>query len=441
MFIPMPRLGAQARFRPTLTHLTHARPSPTSLAAQASTPGSDSSPCVPSTTSTPCTPSTGSNNGTSLLKRRKIDHADDTASSTKKRRLSPVSSAADSSATVEKELKALKGSNKRSRNTRKRKTGEATADLPRKTKKPRPIPVGPIPVGFANDRNLCYLNSIVQILLAQPAFVDAILAANTANVTENKTADAAVTTELARLIAERTRLQAKPTIARGDFLSLHALKTALATHSALYNNDEQQDAQEAFEQIIEAIGKETDSSTLAFACPFTHTIQETIRCAGCGHVTIIEEEHVSATMNLRGDPTSASSNKTDSDPSIQDILDGTRETIERDCHCCKAKLATHERTRRIEELPSILAVHIPRVDDFLRKIDDKVALDETPECVLTGIVHHRGTGARGHYYASVRNADDGTWTMADDARVRRMTHKEAFQRSSTSSMLFYAVDS
>ena len=349
-----------------------------------------------------------------MLKRRKIDHADDTASSTKK------------------------GSNERSRNKRKRKTTEeATAcrELPRKTKKPRPIP------GFANDRNLCYLNSVTQILLAQPAFVDAILAANTANVTQNKTASAAVTTELARLIAERTRLQAKPTLARGDFLSLHALKTALATHSALYNNDEQQDAHEAFEQIIEAVGKESDSTTLAFACPFTHTIQETTRCAGCGHVTIIEEEHVSATMNLRGDPTSASSNKTDSEnPSIQDILDGTRETIERDCHCCKAKLATHERARRIEELPSILAVHIPRVDDFLRKIDDKVALDETPECVLTGIVHHRGTGARGHYYASVRNADDGTWTMADDARVRRMTHKEAFQRSSTSSMLFYAVD-
>ena len=291
---------------------------------------------------------------------------------------------------------------------------------PGKRKQARKVP------GFVNDGNLCYLNSIMQATLANKPFVAEILRLEQIDDGSRATTRP-VTEEIATLVHKRQQLEvASAASSRRDLPSLRGLKAALAMHvPAFFTKEDQQDADEAFIHIVDAISKENPS----YRCPFSHTIGQTITCSNCGHKSLIEEQHIRQTMNLR--PKSGK-------PSIENVVADTSEKLLRGCNQCKGAAIEHTCSRTIVAFPQTLVVQLGRVDDWLQKIDDKFAPEETDKYKLGGIVHHRGSGRRGHYYAAVRSEDD-EWSLADDARVRNMKHADALKRSSTCSMFFYDV--
>ena len=326
-------------------------------------------------------------------------------------------------------------------------TAARTQMLARATPTPTATAAGP--PGFYNVGNTCYLNSVVQCLLACEPFVGEI----TRLVDVKAIGEAPCTRAIYDLIVQRSESRSSPT---RTTLRLNELKAALALTKiggAVFGGLEQQDAHEALlliQQVVEGeVGKEN------FRCPFAHGVLVEVTCEACGYKgKAVEDGHLNVLVGVRGGGGGrgigigiGDTNGNGDGNSIGSALRKTNETVLRNCEQCKAKDVEHTRTSLVTSLPSSLVVQLRRFeyaggamhkigDGFVAQKTVVVSADGSKRFELRSMVRHHGVGlASGHYDARVRR--DGTWWACDDSTVVPVSEQDALGASASSYLLFY----
>ena len=296
------------------------------------------------------------------------------------------------------------------------------------------------PPGFSNLGNTCYLNSVVQCLLGEMAFVDEIVRLETAGA-GSAIGMTPVTSAIHDVIKHRATGIERT-------LRLDGLKTALASSKfgGTFVGYQQQDAHEAYIKILECIEQEHGT---AYRCPFAHGLLVEVVCEACGHVSRVEEKgHLNVLIDVRKTSSSSTGNSTPT--TVERALQKTTEVFARDCEKCKGKEVEHTRTSLITDLPSVLVVQLRRFEfreGIMRKVDDAfvaqkmvmVSGDGSKRLELRGMVRHHGIGlAHGHYDARVLDAS-GRWWGCDDALVQPVDEGDVtgVAGSRSSYLLFY----
>lgn len=292
--------------------------------------------------------------------------------------------------------------------------------------------------GLRNLGNTCYLNAVLQALLALPPFVHALTALvppAPAPATAGVLTAPSVATALADLVRART---AAPALVQ----SPARVKAAVGRVGAQFAGSAQQDAHELLVVLLDALNDELAPRVPAgtptpVAATFRAELAVAVECTQCHAASRHAEHETCLSLSL---PAAAPL------PDVAACVAAFFRDEPLACTCAHCGCTAAVKHTRLHHAPRVLVLHLKRFvhqrADVFAKSSRPVAISPTlalarvldPDAAhnshssstaatyrLVAAVHHRGPCAtRGHYTAYVRSRRTGTWALCDDHRVVRV---------------------
>jgi ubiquitin C-terminal hydrolase len=299
-----------------------------------------------------------------------------------------------------------------------------------------------IPPGIQNLGATCYLNTQLQCLAQNTAFLQGIFSWRQATSSDEHGSMNSVMSKLQYLLAQM--------VVGGD----GKLSTLDFSNALGLEHDEQQDPNEfarlLFQRMDESFNNCGDSNLSNLLQRLFHgvTTYETT-CMTCQATSARQEGFMDLNLPIVQETTTTTktaTTKTGGQTSILEALKGTKDTNAQYCldqyqgaemldgdnqyHCssCNAKRDA-QRVLKFTELPPVLNIQLSRyVFDrekcVKKKLTDKVLLPtilnaSKKRYLLCAVMRHQGTSAyRGHYVAEAMDWLTGQWFEFNDATVK-----------------------
>uniref|UniRef100_A0A0R3RPG2 Ubiquitin carboxyl-terminal hydrolase n=1 Tax=Elaeophora elaphi TaxID=1147741 RepID=A0A0R3RPG2_9BILA len=223
--------------------------------------------------------------------------------------------------------------------------------------------------GFANLGNTCYMNAMLQGLFAMDIFARDLF--KLCKKTESRTVNLDEIMPMSLALSSLASVRDNASLRRKREL-LQAIKDV-----SRFKGSAQQDANEFLVHVLNQVHDECDrvlggqygiedSAERRMRNPvmanFGFTMQSTIICDMCHHVSRIDEDSIilPVTINVLDQASERFSKKFLRFPNVQTLLDEflKTENVERNCELCKGK--SGQRTQKFVQLPRCLIIFIKR---------------------------------------------------------------------------------
>lgn len=283
------------------------------------------------------------------------------------------------------------------------------------------------PVGISNLGATCYLNSQLQCLVANLAFMQGVL--RWKNDEGKYTQMNLVISSLQSLLAQMVH-GAKSIVSTVEFSSALGLE-----------NDEMQDPNEfarlLFDRMHESFQQSSPFLKTLLPSLFQGVFEYKTICTKCQYVSTRKENFMDLNLPMMGDDAPLSVKDFTIEQLLEsylqiEILDGDNKY-----HCCRCDERTSaERRVTFSKLPPVLNIQLARYVFDLKtfrkkKLMDRILLPrelkigkgtgENHTYILCAVQNHKGSSAySGHYVAEVMDWTTGVWFEFDDEKVSKL---------------------
>ena len=282
------------------------------------------------------------------------------------------------------------------------------------------------PVGISNLGATCYLNSQLQCLVANLAFMQGVL--RWTNEDGEHAQMNLVISSLQSLLAHMV-YGAQAVVSTVEFSSALGLE-----------NDEMQDPNEfarlLFDRMHESFQRSSPFLKHLLPSLFQGVFEYKTKCTKCQNVSTRQENFMDLNLPMMGDDAPSSLKDFTLEQLLEsylkiEILDG-----ENKYHCCRCDERTSAERRVIfSKLPPVLNIQLARYVFDLKtfrkkKLMDRILLPRTLDIrkgdgeshtyILCAVQNHKGSSAySGHYVAEVMDWMTGVWFEFDDEKVSK----------------------
>ena len=283
-----------------------------------------------------------------------------------------------------------------------------------------------LPVGLANPRNHCYINSVLQI-------IHRILLQFTEGIHINSNPEGCLV---------KTLLD---TVYSNSNYGLSQFKLQLARFNPFFDGTNQQDAYECLISILDILHLGTKENLVDDVYMleddqfinsltkqlFSHTTKRSLKCVICRYVA----ESYSQSYTLFVYPYK--------DSNMTDLLNSSMMSdLIKKCDCCQSN-TKHEETVTIVQPPKFLAIIVNRFDQALigGKNKSRIRIDRELQIAsdrynLVGSIHHYGASiTSGHYITNVYYHD-----VAYTCNDSRIVSLNCLEPSDSVYMTFYTLE-
>ncbi len=272
----------------------------------------------------------------------------------------------------------------------------------------------PAPLGIKNLGNTCYMNALLQCLIASEKFVTLMKNINFASVTDEKTKNLGNTFKNFVIQHAADKTINEPTDPQPF--------AACVNMQRLFPGDvinNQQDSDELFIKLIRLLGEEKKDLLDFFTIKSEMSLTPACLQGKEGAFTDTEEEQEDIVLRL---PLSADS----LDDCIKNFFGKKKSDIY--CNNCRQQACVDQEIF-ITHYPELLVILLGRRDEKGKKITKKITINPNNSLIgsyeykLIGCVFHAGTGTGGHYTAVINK--DSAWYECSDTYVKHLTLVEA----------------
>ena len=288
----------------------------------------------------------------------------------------------------------------------------------------------PLPVGFINKGNTCYVNAILQVLSVLPSLWIRV------------PSESSSLSPLLKSIALNMKIKSRSNNPVDPSNFLWALSRKISeSHHVPFNFNSQQDAAEVLQFVID----ELKGTSVAASDLISNTIRIKISCNQCFCFSAKEEK-----LDILTIPLSPNINSSLSKFLKPEILESENKWFCPLCNC----LTESTRETSIIRSTSILVIQLsrfstshsrllkdPRVFNCSPELELKVPITVEDEVSfsskysLVASINHSGTLDKGHYWAVVKDSNTGDWLSCNDKVV--LTVSQHSLNNTTSYILFY----
>ncbi|KAJ3176379.1 Ubiquitin carboxyl-terminal hydrolase 21 [Geranomyces variabilis] len=311
-------------------------------------------------------------------------------------------------------------------------------------------------VGLKNLYNTCYMNSILQCLLASELLVGYIESRDFAvQMSKASASMGRVAAGFGELLQRFMRLRTGAVLDPGRF------KTTIDDWNPMFRGDSQHDAQEFLRSLLEGLHQDLNriqerpafaytaeefdklcdadkarvswnryhaSNDSAIADLFVGQLCSILECQKCRHTSSSYEEFWDLSLPVPEGlgETYKTIEQCVKEFAKEELLEGYK------CTECRSTESTTKRLQIVRE-PKLLVIHVKRFATngagFCTKIRDDIACQlhnfslnsagAGARYDLFAACTHRGGFGGGHYIANIKNPDSGEWHEMDDETVSR----------------------
>jgi len=287
--------------------------------------------------------------------------------------------------------------------------------------------------GFVNSGNSCYVNSLLQVILRLPGFMEAIK--------DLVTTETHCTSALVAAYQHVLLMEAKETLQPYDASQIQlTVSGKLGIIAEKFSQRTQQDAHEFLVYLFDCLEMETGKTVIADW--FRSGLHYKTQCNSCNYNHTQQQIFMEISLDL---------DSTDSETSvkisklIEKAIKGNISIPDYKCEKCLNSGA--DQIVNVDYIGRLAVFHINRFGFSSTKRKDPVFVEpqitiRDANYILKGIVYHKGQSIDYGHYVSASLDIDGTWSEYNDTRVERMKKQsdllEDVRKQREVCMVFYS---